>query len=332
MKLFIRPSAPEDLPYLMHFARVRASGITSLPEDEKLLKKKLQNSKRAFSGKGDPFEEAHYLFVLQCDNKVIGISGIKTALGKSDPFFVYNLTAQMQKSEFLHLEYEMQVLHFQTIKSLPTEIGSLFLEPAYRKRHFGRLLSYCRFMFMATFRERFSKVILAQLRGVSEKNSCPFWDAVGSKFYGLPFEEADFLRVNHPHAITELFPRSPIYPAMLPKKAQKAIRVPHKNTVPARILLEKEGFSISPYCDLFDAGPHFYAARDAIRAVKESQLKPARIQKIDKLEDYLICNDRLDFRATIAPALELNGELAINQQTASLLGIREGDNLRYLTL
>lgn len=332
MKLFIRPAQPEDLPHLLHFSQVRSSGITSLPEDKEILEQKLKNSVQAFANQGDPLEEAHYIFVLQYDEKVIGVSGIKTAVGKSIPFFVYGLTSQLQRCDYLSLEYEMQILNFETIKSLPTEIGTLYLESRYRKRHLGRLLSYSRFLFMHAFPDRFAKVILAQLRGVSDKNGSPFWDAVGSKFYGITFEEADTLRVNHPEAITELFPRSAIYPAMLPKRAQKVIRVPHRHTVPARLLLEKEGFSISPHCDIFDGGPHLYAARDSIKAIQEAKTGRLRIQKLNKLEDYLICNDKLDFRATIAPIQELGNEVVISKQTATLLNAKEGDNLRYLAL
>ena len=332
MKLFIRPARTEDLPHLLHFSRVRASGITSLPEDEELLAKKLESSKLAFKSAGDPLEEAHYLFVLQLGEKVVGVSGIKTAVGKEDPFFVYQLTSQLQKCEYLSLEYEMEILNFQTINSLPTEIGTLFLESQYRKRHYGRLLSYCRFLFMGAFSERFATVILAQLRGVSDKKGSPFWDAVGSKFYNISYDEADFLRVNHPNAIVELFPRSPIYPAMLPKRAQKVIGVPHRNTVPARLLLEKEGFTMSPYCDIFDAGPHLYAARDSIHAISDAKTGRLRIQKINKLSDHMISNDSIDFRATIAPIQEIGDEVILNQQTANLLNAKEGDTLRYLAL
>ncbi|MCH9610504.1 MAG: Arginine N-succinyltransferase [Chlamydiales bacterium] len=316
----------------MHFARVRSSGITSLPQDEKLLAKKLRQSQEAFAGQGNPMEEAHYIFVLQYNDHVIGVSGIKTAIGKSEPFFVYGLSSQIQRCDYLSLEYEMQILDFQTIKSLPTEVGTLFLESRFRKRHLGRLLSYCRFLFMSVFPSRFSKVILAQLRGVSDKKGSPFWDAVGSKFYGINFDEADFLRVNHPNAITELFPRSPIYPAMLPKRAQKVIRTPHRNTVPARLLLEKEGFSISPYCDIFDAGPHLYAARDSIKAIEQSREAIVRIGKLNKLEEFLICNLNLDFRATVASIQEMGEEVVISKETAARLKIKEGDKVRYLAL
>lgn len=332
MKCYIRPAKSSDLSSLLHFADVRASGITSLPQDRDILKKKLTASQEAFANGHSSTDERYYLFVLQYGEKVIGVSGIKTAVGKETPFFVYALDSRMQRCRYLSLEYELQMLHFENIKSLPTELSSLFLEARYRKRHLGRLLSYSRFLFMQLFPQRFGKTILAQLRGVSDKKGCPFWDAVGSKFYNISFDEADTLRVNHPQSIIELFPKSPIYPAMLPKRAQKVIRVPHKSTVPARLLLEKEGFTMSTHCDIFDAGPHFYAARDSIKAIQKTKKTSVHIQKVEQLGDYLISNEKIDFRATVAPLQRLNGAVAISKETAALLDVKEGDNIRYLEL
>ncbi len=233
---------------------------------------------------------------------------------------------------YLNLDYELEILNFETINSLPTEIGSLFLDPKYRKKHFGRLLSYCRFFFIANFPSFFSTTIMAQLRGISDKTGCPFWNAVGNKFFGVSFDEADHLRVYHPLSIAELFPRSPIYPAMLPKKAQNVIRKPHKHTVPARLLLEKEGFQLSSYCDIFDAGPHMYASRDSIHTVKHSKCATLRIHPINKLDDYLISNTKKAFRATVAPLQILGDEIVLDSQTAALLDAHEGDTLRYQPL
>ncbi|MCP5470183.1 MAG: arginine N-succinyltransferase [Chlamydiales bacterium] len=329
----IRPARLDDLPHLLRFSKVRASGITSLPENEKLLAQNLDHSQASFANGGDPLEEALYVFCLQYGKRVIGVSAIKTAIGKSSPFFMYHLTSQMQKCTHLNLKYELEILDFQTINSLPTEIGSLFLERTHRKKHFGRLLSYARFLLMANFPTHFSTVILAQLRGVNTNGHSPFWDAVGNKFFGVTFDQAEHLRADHPDIVAELFPRSRIYPAMLPKKAQDVIRVPHKNTVPARLLLEKEGFQISPYCDIFDAGPHMYAARDSIKAVKDSKVKKLRIQPlINKLDNCLVANTHLDFRATIAPVQVLDDEIMLQKEIATLLEVEEGESVRYLEL
>lgn len=330
MTPFIRPAGLDDLPHLIRFSKVRTSGITSLPQNEGLLEKNLRLSEQSFRSEGNALEPAYYLFCLQYGKKVIGVSGIKTAVGLEEPFFVYQLTSQMQKCSYLQLEYELEILNFQCIKNLPTEVGSLFLEKAYRKRHFGRLLSYCRFLFIVNFPNRFSNLLLAQLRGVNVNQRSPFWDAVGNKFFGISFQEAELLRSDHPDAIAEIFPRSPIYPTMLPQKAQEVIRTAHKNTIPARMLLEKEGFQISPYLDIFDAGPHMYAARDSIHSAQYSKLGRVCIRPVNTLQSTLIANTTVDFRAVMAPAQIKGEEIRLAQETAALLNAKEGDTLRYL--
>ena len=49
-------------------------------------------------------------------------------------------------------------------------------------------------MFLAQFRERFPQRLCAELRGHFDANgTSPFWRAVGSHFYQIDFNAADYL-------------------------------------------------------------------------------------------------------------------------------------------
>ena len=60
-------------------------------------------------------------------------------------------------------------------------------------------------------RERFAGTMLAELRGViDEDGHSPFWDAIGGRFFGMTFPEADeFNAVHGTQFIADLFPKTP---------------------------------------------------------------------------------------------------------------------------
>ena len=61
-------------------------------------------------------------------------------------------------------------------------------------------------------------------------------------------------------------PRHPVYMNLLPQDARDAIGAVHADTLPARTMLEQEGFRYEGYVDIFDAGPTVECFRDNIDA------------------------------------------------------------------
>ncbi len=110
---------------------------------------------------------------------------------------------------------------------------------------------------------------MAELRGVvDEAGNSPFWDALGGKFFGMGFRQADEFNAIHGHQfIADLMPKHPIYTAMLPDSARAVIGAPHLSGRAALRMLEKEGFVYDGYVDIFDAGPTVHARTDAIRTI-----------------------------------------------------------------
>lgn len=327
----IRPATTSDLDSFSNFAQESGPGITSLPRNRDYLERQLEQSERSFS-LSPRFES--YLFSLDFDGKVIGSSGIVSRIGEKEPFFAFHKLMETYSSPALQIEREIPVLHFIKARKKPTEIGTLYLKREFRGKGFAPLLSYCRFLFISLFRERFAPAVIAELRGVNYEGVSPFWEAVGRHFFGLDFSEADRLRITNPHAVGELFPRHPIYTILLPKDAQEVIGNPHPRTSPAKMLLEKQGFKQSGYLDIFDAGPHLYAPTDEIAAVRESKRAPIRELRssLESEKRAVVANTRIDFRACLSPILLEEGRIALPISVGKTLNVDVGDEIIYYTI
>ena len=63
---------------------------------------------------------------------------------------------------------------------------------------------------------------------MDEAGNSPFWDAIGGRFFGMTFPEADeFNAIHGTQFIADLFPKTPIYVAMLPESARAVMGQPH---------------------------------------------------------------------------------------------------------
>lgn len=329
---FVRSAGIEDLESFYSFAKEAGHGFIHLVQDKQLLREKLELSEKSFKTKVEkPWHET-YFFILQVGQKTIGCSGLISRIGVSEPFFAYHLLPTPQESQLLHIKRDIPTLHFIRARKKPTELCSLFLQASYRGKEFGRLLSFSRFLFIAAFRSHFAPVVVAELRGVSDNNGqSPFWDGLGRHFFGMDFNAANSLRIAHPECIEELFPTHPIYTILLSKEAQAVLSKPHPLTVPAFKLLQAQGFSLSHYMDLFDAGPHVYAQTDSIQAIQHSQTGVVKhIKNLNSSTSSLIANERTDFRACFGMfEIQPEGNVALDTATAKALQVDVGDVVRY---
>jgi arginine N-succinyltransferase len=327
----IRPAKLDDLQTYIHFAEESGYGITSLPRNATLLEKKLLASERAFHEElVFPLHET-YQFCLEFEGKVIGICGIVSRIGMSEPFFAYHLLHEHCVCDLLNIDKKIAVLHFTKARKKPTEIGSLFLAKNFRGKNFGKLLSFSRFLFIATFKHRFAPIVIAELRGINSDGYAPFWEAIGRPFFQMDFPKADLLRKEQLSCIEELFPQHPIYVDLLAKEVQNIIGVTHPETFAARKLLEKQGFKTSHYLDLFDGGPHLYAHTDEIHAVvtsKESVVNNL-VTQIDNENIAIVANTHLKFRATLSSIILEKGGVTIPKEAASALNVNLGSPIRY---
>jgi arginine N-succinyltransferase len=225
----------------------------------------------------------------------------------------------------------LQTLYLCNDYSGVAEIGSLFLDPAYRRRRVGRLLSRARFLFLAEFRDLFPEKVIAEMRGVSDDSGySPFWESLGKHFLAMAFTQADYLSGRDDNSfIAELMPRHPIYTILLSPEARVCIGQVHRDTTAARRILEAEGFRFQNYVDIFDAGPTLEARIDDIQSVRATRRLGLRIAEPGpEAPVWLVANTALaSFRCTIAAATidGAQATLTIDAAIAALLDLTAGD-------
>src|SRR5690606_19567392 len=135
-----------------------------------------------------------YLFLLEQDNAIVGTTAIYTGVGLTKPFYSYKLATHVSKSDFLPTVVQTRVLHLVNDFTGATELASLYLLPKFRAPNAGRFLSKSRFLMLHQFPDRFAETIFAELRGwVDSQGRSPFWEALGEKFFKMPFHRADFV-------------------------------------------------------------------------------------------------------------------------------------------
>lgn len=338
--MHIRPVSPDDHRAVLELAKAAGFGMTSLPADEEVLAAKIEASVKSFAGDAAYKGKERFLFVLANsaeDGRVVGTTGIKTHVGLNQPFYSYKLSTITQQSRELDLFSKHQLLNVTNDLTECSEIGSLFLLPEFRRDRLGRALSLSRFLFMACFVDFFAEQTIAELRGVHDpEGNAPFYDSIARHFFEMEFAKADYLNATRGNQfINDLMPRYPIYTSLLPKAAKDVIGQPHPNSVPARAMLEKEGFKWMGYVDIFDGGPTLQAETRRIRTLEQSVA--ARISQISETAieapKSLICNTKFGgFRACtgrIKPLHADGSEVVISARAAHLLGVTLGDTVRF---
>jgi arginine N-succinyltransferase len=156
----------------------------------------------------------------------------------------------------------------------PTEIGGLIVLPQYRKapERLGRIISYARFLFIASRRPLFRDEILAELLPPLESDGTShLWEALGRHFTSLSYAEADFLSKKNKEFIKSLFPDGVVYASLLPRSAQDVIGKVGAQTRGVEKLLKRIGFRYADRIDPFDGGPHFTAPTDEIALIQRTR-------------------------------------------------------------
>lgn len=337
--LVVRPITPQDYAALYTCAVESGYGFTSLPVDEGLLRRRIARAQEAFAREhvSEPGEEG-YLFVMEdtATGEVVGCSGIEAAVGLTEAFYHYHLGKVVHHSKSLDVYNALETLTLCNDYTGVSELCTLFLREPFRVNQNGRVLSRFRMLFMAEFRDRFSDIAIAEMRGVSDENGeSPFWGWLEQHFFTIDFNQADYLTgIGEKAFVAELMPKFPIYVKMLAPEAQAVIGKVHNNTRPALRMLESEGFHFRGYVDIFDAGPTVEAEVAHIKSVRESQRLPVRIgTPTEDAATVILCNTKLaDFRAGRA-AIDINDDhIVIRQDIADGLHLETGDHARFVAL
>lgn len=271
MSFKIRAVESSDLNQLTDLAK--QFNLLNLPGDRKVLSKKIEKSLGSFAGELGK-TEAEYLLVLEDieEKAVVGSSLIMAKHGNEEvPHSYFKILKKNHYSDDLGIGFIHQVLRFQIDNDGPTEIGGLLVDKSYRRRpeKLGKQISLSRFIYMGLYPERFEDRVLCELTPpLSDDGRSEFWEALGRRFTGLPYQEADLLSQTHKEFISSLFPEEDIYLCLLDSKARLVLGRVGEQTKPAQHLLESIGFQYLDEVDPFDGGPHFGADMKDILPIK----------------------------------------------------------------
>ncbi|EUC13683.1 arginine succinyltransferase [Burkholderia sp. YR290] len=337
--IVVRVVQTGDVDALVALAQETGPGLTTFKPDRDALAERVERVRRTLEDKAVPHEKGYFFVMEDSQTKdIAGVCGIETAVGLEQPFYNYRVSTVVHASQDLGIWTRMRALNISHDLTGYAEVCSLFLSPRYRAHGVGGLLSRSRFMFIAQFRERFPQRICAELRGHFDADgTSPFWRAVGSHFYQIDFNAADYLSSHGRKSfLAELMPRFPVYVELLPDEAQQAIGLTHSDTLPARKMLEAEGLRYENHVDIFDAGPVLECHVADLRTVRESVVVPVEIAAVAAQEGgprSLVSNTSLDdFRTGVAAGVVDHGVFRLTADEAVALNVKAGEPVRVLPL
>jgi arginine N-succinyltransferase len=337
--LVVRAIEMNDLDALLDMASQVGSGMTTLKPDRQMLGDRVEVAVASFAETIAP-EKRDYMFVMEdtATGRMAGICAIKSAVGLNEPFYNYRIGTLVHSSRELDIFTRMDTLYLSNDLTGSTELCSLFLHPDYRYGHNGKWLSKSRFLFIAQFPHVFTEKLIAEMRGYqADDGSSPFYEGLGRHFFKMDFDHVDELTaLGKKSFIAELMPRQPLYVDYLPESAREVIGKVHRNTQPARKLLEQEGMHFEGYVDIFDAGPVLQARVSELRALRQSEVNSAALATgpVSASEELtLVSNtDMRRFRMIVAAGAPEDGAIALDADQLALLGVAAGDPLRTLPL
>lgn len=333
----IRPIRSRDLGALVAMADTAGAGFTSLPPVREYLAKKIALSEASFAKDVQAAGHERYMFVMEdtASGEIGAACAVEAACGLDEAFYNYRVGLAVHASRELGIYSKVPTLYLSNDLTGASVLASLYLKPAFRGAGVGKLLSKCRFLFMAQFPQRFAAKVIAEMRGVSDDaGRSPFWEGLGRHFFALDYARAEHIvGTGNKAFIAELMPPHPIYTVMLPKTAQEVMGRVHPQTAPALHLLEEEGFRYQGYIDIFDGGPTVEAPLADIRSLRRSRLLPVCAGTARGGAPHLIANTRLgEFRCAFAELAPEENRVAVPAELADALLLAEGESARVAAL
>ncbi len=297
----IRRARIEDVSTLLKLARM--VHFINLPPDREVIAAKVTTSRLSFaraagkpsaqipstqhkpakasSSKESPqglaaggTDQNLFLFILENTESgaVLGTSQVLAQMGgPGNPNYAFKLEKRDFFADDIKTGTSHVVARLHKDESGPTEIGGLILQPASRGANLGRFLSFVRFHFIGLHRQLFADRVLGEMMApITDDGRNLLWEYLGRRFIPLSYVEADTQCQRSRQFIANLLPHEDIYLSLLPPEAREVVGSVHRETVPAKKLLEKLGFTYRHCVDPFDGGPHLDAPTDEIPLVKHT--------------------------------------------------------------
>ena len=248
----------------------------NLPADRGHIETILELSEKSFAEQV-PVVDREFVFVLEdlSRKRIIGTSIIYAQHGtKRAPHIFYRVENDERYSVTLDKHFVHPTLRIGYNYSGPTEIGGLILLPEFRRNSeaLGKTLSYVRFLFIRMHRPWFRTHVLSELLPPLETDGTSrLWEALGRKFTGLTYQEADLLSKDNKEFIHALCPDDAIHTELLPDDVRAIIGKVGPETQAVERMLRRIGFEYANQIDPFDGGPHFIANTDEISLVRQAR-------------------------------------------------------------
>jgi arginine N-succinyltransferase len=315
----------------------------NLPNDRSHVQRLLDHSERSFTGELKDPRKRKYVFLLRDleSGEAVGTSMIVAQLGRRDaPYIYFDVITEEKYHAALDRHFQHTVLHLGFSYQGPTELGGLVVAPEHRgaSDRYGLLISYVRFLFIAVHRELFQGELLAELLPPLEPDGTShLWEALGRRFTGMSYAEADLLSSIDKSFIRDLFPSGSIYASLLSSDAQSVIGKVGAQTKGVEKMLRRIGFRYAERIDPFDGGPHFLAAADEVTLIRN-----ARVVRIGRAAGMrpdarcLLARDLTEapyFRAVPCDVQTLDEtHVAVASEVQAQLGLAENDVAYVLPL
>lgn len=335
MTPFMRPVRAGDLDAVHRLAKGAGGGMTNLPADLETLKAKIERAVDSFAKNAARPGDEFYMLVLDVGGVASGTAAVFASIGAKYGFVNYKINREFYYSESVKRRVERDVLVPTHDFTDAAEVGSLYIDKSARGAGLGRLLARSRYMFIAQKPGIIADPVCAELRGWRGKDGAqPFWNAVGRRFFGMDFEEADAYNAAYGNQfIEDLMPRYPIYVDMLPEDARKCLGVPHESAAPALKMLKDEGFAFNRYVDVFDGGPLVDARQRDIRTIRDS--RTARVADIRDDEaggaDLLLASGAVaSFRCCRGRGAVAGETITLSRAAAAALAVDVGGEVRWI--
>ena len=331
----IRQSYREDVDQVLAVAE--HLDTVNLPHDRSVIEGILDRSERSFAGEltGADLE---FVFVLEdlAQKRIIGTSMIYAQHGtKRAPHIFFRVENDERYSVTLDRYFVHRTLRIGYNYNGPTEIGGLILLPEYRRNvhALGKALSYVRFLFMRMHRPMFRNQVLSELLPPLEPDgTSKLWEALGKRFTGLTYQEADRLSKDNKEFIHALFPDDPIHTELLPDDVQAIIGQVGEETRAVEKMLRRIGFDYAEQIDPFDGGPHFSANTDDISIVRDAREVEVKTADEGGQRKWAIIGvetpgTRPGFRAIGALVTSSSSAVVLAEEARNRLGVEVGQKV-----
>jgi arginine N-succinyltransferase len=335
VSFIVRAARREDTQQLYELARQFT--LLNLPAEKRTIEKKIERSIASFAGELEK-AEAEYLFVVE-DSESEMVTGSSMIMAKNgtpgSPNFSFKVLKKERFSRELGIGFIHQILRLNSNTDGPTEVGGLVVDRAYRRRpeKIGRLISLSRFVYIGMEPERFERELHSEMAPpLTEEGRSEFWEALGRRFTGMPYKEADQISGQNNGFIQSLFPEEDIYLALLDSKARLVLGRVGAETQPALHLLNRIGFKYKEEVDPFDGGPHLScptAECAIVKGLRSYKLKKPSGGQFEAHGLIGLLRDGSYYGGASSCRIEGDG-IALPEKTWVLLGLSEGEKI-YLS-